>query len=146
MSAGSGGSLEGQRCRVCSGEACDFLPPLYNTISAQSSRTYPLRHEDRRLRLKVEGEALTLRCSALSPRGFRSPYGLSRSLPAYGGVPSLLEAEGNGARGSFGCLLFLACHCAGCTLSPKTLTKATRSSWTISKEQVELQCADARPK
>ena len=147
MSAGSGGSLGGQRCRACSGDACGFLLPLHRAVSAQLSRNYSLLHEDCRLRSKLGEEGLTLRCSALSPRGFWSPYGLSRSLSACGGSPSfLLEADGNGAGGSFGGLLLLACHCAGCTLSPKSLRSATRYPWAASKEQVELQCADARVK
>ena len=58
-------------------------------------------------------ETPTLRHSDLSPGGFGGPDCLSRGLAACGGAPGLLlEAEGNGARGSFGGLLLLACHCA----------------------------------
>lgn len=55
----------------------------------------------------------TLRRSALSLGRFRGSYALSRSLPTCEGTRSfLLEPDGNGARGAFGSLLLLACHCA----------------------------------
>ena len=65
----------------------------------------------------------TLRRPALSPRGFWRSYDLARLLAAGGRAPSFLfKIEGNGARGPFAGLLFLACHCAwsflGCAIGP----------------------------
>lgn len=83
------------------------------TCQRAISRYCSLLHKDDRFHFQSGEEAPTLRCSSPSLRGFRSSYSLSRSLSAYGGAPSLLlQAEGDGAGGSFGSLLLLARHCA----------------------------------